>query len=41
MMIVNDEVSDHRSCDKTRKGEDVGQVVDLLVARFVEFESRL
>jgi len=39
MVVVYDQISNNRSCDKARKRKNVGDVPNLLVARFVEFEG--
>jgi hypothetical protein len=41
MVVVYDQISDDGCRYKTREGKDVGDVPDLLVARFVEFEGGL
>lgn len=41
MVVVDDEVANHGGGDQPGEGKHIGQVVDLLMARLVEFERRL
>ena len=40
MLIVDNEIAYHRRGDETGKREEVGDVVDILMAGGVEFERR-
>jgi hypothetical protein len=41
MVVVYDQISNNGSCNKARERKNIGDVPDLLVAWFVEFEGGL
>jgi hypothetical protein len=41
MVIVNDQVADNWCCYQAGEGEEIGNVVYLLMSRFVEFQCSL